>query len=77
MQTGVIFILFVMTINSIRALTPLDFVFLSRKMSTIDPFFWDSEITEPYNFSEELLPTKHDCLLYVYSCTHITQEGPH
>ena len=43
-------------------------------MSTICPFFWDSEIENTYENFKELLPTKHDCLLYVYSSTHVKSE---
>ena len=35
----------------------------------MEDFFTDDELTKPFQIRAEVLPTKHDCLLYVITRT--------
>ena len=39
-------------------------------MTNIDNFFKEDELFQHYEFRNNMLPTKHDCLLYVVSRTN-------
>ena len=49
---------------------PFYFIFQLSAITTANDIFHEYELETPYNFPTNVLPTKHDCLLYCVSRTN-------